>query len=100
MPRIYKRSLAQQDLVNIWVYTYTEWGDTQADKYLDDIESTLRLLVEQPLLCRTREELTPPVRIHHHEHHLIVYIQAGEGIDIVRVLHESTDVNTRIQEEL
>lgn len=98
MPQIYKRSLAQQDLVNLWLYTYEEWGEAQADKYLDAIEHTLHLLAEQPLLCRAREELSPPVRIHHHEHHLIVYTEAEQGINIIRVLHENMDVEGQLND--
>lgn len=98
MSHIYKRSLAEQDLINIWLYTYQQWGAAQADEYLDDIEDTLHLLADQPLLCRIREEFTPAVRIHHHKHHLIIYTQAEERIDIIRVLHESMDIAMRLNE--
>lgn len=38
MPRIVKQALADQDLVDIWLYTFSEWGEKQADKYLDDMD--------------------------------------------------------------
>jgi len=28
-------------LVDIWLYTYGQWGEKQADKYLDDLEAAL-----------------------------------------------------------
>ena len=98
MPGIHKRALAEQDLINIWLYTYSEWGEAQAGQYLDDLESAMTLLAEQPLLCREREEFAPPVRIHNHAHHLIVY-QALEGsITVIRVLHENMDVDAQLED--
>ena len=44
MPRIFKRALVEQDLVNIWLYTFDEWGEKQANKYLDDLDNAIRLL--------------------------------------------------------
>lgn len=97
MPRILKQTLAEQDLIEIWLYTLNEWGEYQADKYLDDLEEAIRLLAEQPLICRERTELNPPVRIHHHAHHLIVYLALEDGINVVRVLHESMDVDSHME---
>lgn len=98
MPHIYKQALAEQDLIDIWLYTFEMWGEIQADKYLDDLEQAIKLLSETPLMCREREEFTPLVRIHQHEHHLIVYDTAPNGINIIRVLHESMDVEARLDE--
>lgn len=56
MPIVRKQKLAEQDLVNIWLYTWHEWGEQQADLYLDEIEQTLMLLANQPKLGRLRQE--------------------------------------------
>lgn len=98
MACIYKQQQAKQDLVDIWLYTYGQWGEKQADKYLDDLEAALHLLAEQPLICRERREFTPPVRIHNHAHHLIVYLIEDDGINIVRVLHESMDIDAQLSD--
>ena len=97
MPRILKQSLAEQDLIEIRLYTLNEWGEYQSDKYLDDLDAAIRLLAEQPLICRERTELNPPVRIHHHAHHLIVYLALKDGINVIRVLHESMDVDSYVE---
>jgi len=96
MPRITKQTQVDQDLIEIWLYTFKAWGEQQADKYLDDLDAAIQLLAEQPLICRERIELVPPIRIHHHEHHLIVYLAIGDGINIVRVLHENMDVDSHL----
>ena len=74
MPRIIKQALAEQDLVEIWLYTFNEWREQQADKCLDDLNAAITLLADQPLASRERTELEPPVRIHH----LIVYLESTE----------------------
>lgn len=51
---IHKRELADQDLVNIWLYSWQAWGEKQADAYLDDLGRTLQLL-----LGRERRESSP-----------------------------------------
>ena len=50
------------------------------------------MLGETPLICRERLEFSPPVRIHPHGRHLIVYVIDTDQILIVRVLHHSMDV--------
>ena len=100
MPAIKKQVLAEQDLINIWFYTYGEWGEIQADKYLDDLEQAMTLLAEHPLACREREEFVPSVRIHHHASHIIVYRALENGINVIRVLHENMDVDKQLDSSL
>ena len=96
--------LVISDLEAIWRYTEEEWGITQAEFYLDQMDDAFGLLAEQPKLSRIRNEFRPPVRIYHHAHHLIVYDThldgiRPDGIIIIRVLHESMDVASRLVEE-
>ena len=96
MPLIFKQTQAEHDLLSIWLHTFREWGEQQADQYLEDLNQAMNLLAEQPLMCRERRELFPPVRIHHHAHHLIVYLAVTDGINVIRVLHETMDVDSRL----
>lgn len=93
-----KTALAEHDLINIWLYTQKNWGETQADTYLDELEQTLLLISEQPYLASPRVEFTPCVRIHHHAHHLIVYQVLELEIAIIRILHESMDIESQLVE--
>lgn len=96
MAIIQKQALAEQDLVNIWLYTWQQWGEAQADFYLDELEKTLMLLAEQPNLGRLQEEFKPAVHIFYHAHHLLVYQEIKGGIRVVRVLHKSMDVDAQL----
>ncbi len=41
MFKITKRPLVKEDLKDIWRYTYREWGEKQADKYLLEISKEI-----------------------------------------------------------
>ena len=98
MPGIYKQTQVKKDLIDIWRYTFEQWGETQADIYLDKLETAFLLLAEQPLICRERTEFIPPVRIYNYAHHLVVYLIVDDGINIVRVLHKNMDVDTQLND--
>ncbi len=45
-----KTARAEQDLLDIWLYTFRTWGEVQADRYLDELDLGIRLLAENPNL--------------------------------------------------
>ena len=49
MSRVLTQAQAEQDLLEIWLYTFNQWGEQQADIYLDDLSGAMALLAEQPL---------------------------------------------------
>lgn len=92
---------AEQDLEGIWLYSVNRWGVPQADAYIDDLDECFHLLAEEPQLAPVRREFTPPVHIHSHRQHLIVYtlneqISKAQGIVIVRVLHQSMQIGPQL----
>lgn len=96
MLQINKRPLANEDLINIWIFTYENWGADQADLYLDRMEEKIFSLAENPKKYRLRQQFTPAVRICPHESHIIIYIDDSDSIDIIRVLHDSMDTEQHI----
>ena len=97
MRPIHLRPLAEQDLNNIWLYSFQDWGEAQADQYFDQLNNAIELLGNAPLMCHIRQEFTPPVRIHHHASHLIIYVATEDNIEIIRVLHESMDIEALLK---
>ena len=89
---------AEKDLESIWRYTEQEWGIRQAEDYIDQMDEAFQLVADQPLMCRERQEFSPPVRIHHQAHHLIVYKIDIDGITVIRVLHESMDIDEQLSD--
>ncbi len=90
---IYKKTLeADADLIDIYVKGFGKFGEKQAEKYFSELEDCFRFLSETPLICRERTEFNPPVRIHHHGRHLIVYTIEENHILIARVLYDGMDL--------
>ena len=96
MPRVIKHAQVEQDLTDIWLYSRQEWGEAQADSYLDELDSCFQLLAESPLIAPERREFRVPVRIHPHASHLVIYQTTDEGIAVVRVLHKRMDLHSRL----
>jgi toxin ParE1/3/4 len=91
MPEYKLTREADRDLDGIWEYTYKQWGKTQANKYLNKLEERFFMLAENPYLGKRRYELAGSPMSFHCEKHVIFYRIADEGIEIIRVLHESMD---------
>jgi toxin ParE1/3/4 len=96
MLKILRLPLAEEDLINIWLYGYEQWGLKQADCYADSLDEQFKLLAASPEICRERAEFIPPVRIHRHGSHLIIYTANRAAIVIVRVLHYRMDLQRHI----
>ncbi len=96
MLRIDKLPLAEEDLINIWIYGCETWGSIQADTYADSIENTLNTLAHLPKKHRIRKNFRPPIRICHHISHMIIYMIEENSITIIRVLHKSMDTKQHI----
>ncbi|WP_279599772.1 type II toxin-antitoxin system RelE/ParE family toxin [Methylobacterium sp. E-065] len=50
-----------------------------------------RLLAANPRMTRERQVFDPPVRLHPYGAHMIVYLENGAGILVIRTLHGRQD---------
>jgi toxin ParE1/3/4 len=83
----YRLSLAaDSDLAEIYVYTYREFGERQADSYFASLEVCLQRIGEQPLLGADVGALRAGYRRLIHRRHAIYYRVEAVGVLIVRVL--------------
>lgn len=89
---------AESDLEAIWCYSAEHWGPAQANAYIDSLITCCALLSENPMSAHERTEFTPPVRIHLHRQHLIVFQATSNGADIIRFLHESMDIDDQLND--
>jgi toxin ParE1/3/4 len=95
MARIDRRPRARQDLVEIWRYIAGESGEPRADRYLRRLNDVVSYLAQQPLMGRKRPEiLEEGIRSFPAESHVIFYIALQDGIELVRVIHGSQDLET------
>ncbi len=75
-----------EDLDDVWRYSAERWPIEQADKYIDELVLIFEMIASVPTLARERSEFTPPVRIHTHESHLIIYTISAGSVVILRLL--------------
>lgn len=91
MARVVRRLLAGADIAEIWDFI-AEDSVTQADAWVDRLDNKLRLLATQPLMGRARDELSPGLRSQPFGRYVIFYVPLADGIDVVRVIHSSRDI--------
>jgi toxin ParE1/3/4 len=80
---------AEDDFLAILTYTLRTWSRSQAEQYIDRIESCCELLAKNPGIGRECGWLAPGLRRVEEGRHVIFYRQDLEGIKIVRVLHQN-----------
>lgn len=97
MPPKYRLTpAAESDLREIWRYTVESWGQQQAETYLMQLADAFSVLADNPLLGRERPEIANWYRSFPSGKHVVFYIIASRGIDIIGVLHSSMDVKGRL----
>jgi len=83
---------AEDDLIEIYIEGVSRFGVEQADSYHRKIGRMMALLSENPRIARERCEISPPVRIHPFQSHLIVYsVDDNHNIFIIRIRHAHED---------
>lgn len=91
-----KQQFAEQDLVEIWLYTANQWDENQADAYLDKIDAALKTLIANPLLGKDCGHVRPGYRKLSTLYHSIYYYLSEDSIEMVRVLHQRMDEGQNI----
>ena len=97
MPRVTRRPLAAADILDIWDYI-AEDSLAAADRWVDQLDAKFRLIATQPLMGRTRDDLSPGLRSFPCARYVIFYQALDDGIDVVRVLHSARDTDAVFSE--
>lgn len=82
---------AQRDLSEIWDFTEEHWGVAQAELYITEIRAAIERIVADPLRGRACDEVRQGYRRYGVGSHLVFYVEAPGGVDVVRVLHQRMD---------
>ena len=92
MARVTRRPQAEADILEIWEYIA---GDSisAADQWVDELHEKMSLWASQPLMGRARDELVPGVRSLTFGRYVVFFEPLPDGIDVVRVLHGSRDID-------
>ena len=87
---------AERDLEEIWRYTEGRWSAAQADRYTGALIDMIEELAADPAKGRPVDDIRPGYRKRSAGAHFIFYRQAHPGIEVIRILHRSMDVPTRL----
>ncbi len=82
---------ARGDLRDISRYTDKMWGRRQRFIYIKRLNERFSYLADHPEKGRKRDEIASSPLSYHESRHVIFYRTLAEGIEILRVLHDSMD---------
>ncbi len=97
MPQICISPRAKSDLIEIWDYI-AEDSEDRADFFVAKIHAKFLTLAERPGVGRARDELEKGIRSFPVGRYIIFYRPLADGIEVVRVLHASRDVDAFFDE--
>jgi toxin ParE1/3/4 len=89
---------ARADLDGIWTYTAETWGIEQAEAYLMGLDSTMKLLATHPKLGRSISDIREGYFKFPAASHLLIFRIAADAIEVVPILHKSSDVERHVGE--
>jgi toxin ParE1/3/4 len=78
---------ADNDFEQVYFEGLDRFGKAQADAYVRDLTGVFELIGDNPRMARFRYEIEPPVRVHPHRSHLIVYEEDSAFVVILRIRH-------------
>jgi len=97
MARVTRRPQAEIDVLEIWAYI-AEDSVAEADRWVDRLDQSLALWATQPKMGRERPELTAGLRSLPFGRYVVFFEPLADGIDVVRVMHGSQDIEERFHE--
>jgi len=92
MPPLIISPEAEQDLIDIWLYI-AEDQPVNADHFLERLQEKAQKLAEFTDLGVDRVDLAPDIKSFPVDRYLLYYRPSDQGIELVRVLHGSRDIN-------
>ena len=95
--KIHVRESAERDLLGIWQYSFEQWGELQADKYLDELDSGIKKLADNPEVGIKRDYVRDEYRVLFVGSHAVYYRVTPDTVHIIRVLHGRMDPDRHME---
>jgi toxin ParE1/3/4 len=91
---------ASKDLENIWLYTFENWSQEQADRYFNLIVDEIENITRDPLSGKDYSEIRKGYFCSKVKSHFVFYrINIKKNaIEIIRVLHQQMDIESRLSD--
>jgi toxin ParE1/3/4 len=89
---------AVRDLEDIWSYTFEKWSVEQADRYYHLIIDEIGFIASNPHLGKSRDYIIKGYRSSNVKSHIVFYKMLNDDkVLIVRILHQSMDIESKIR---
>lgn len=88
---------AEADIIDSYLYGFENFGREQAALYEQGLRDVFDIIADNPRIAAERREYNPPVRIHHHAKHYIVYLVEDAHLLIVRILRDEVDLTEHLR---
>lgn len=90
--------LAEQDLEDIWVYI-TGQNPVASDKQIGPILDRLPMLAQFPNMGKKQDTLLQGLTSFPVKPYIVFYVKIEDGIEILRILHQSRDLESQFGNE-
>jgi toxin ParE1/3/4 len=92
--------LASQDLENIWLYTFENWSEEQADRYFELIMNEIEYIAIKPASGTDFSSVRNEYYRSRIKSHFIFYRinKKNNLVEIIRILHQRMDIGNRLNE--
>jgi toxin ParE1/3/4 len=88
--------LARLDLEDIWRYTRKQWSRRQADTYIREMIGAFAGLAEGSRVGISAEDMRQGYLKYFIGAHIVFYRRRQDALEVVRVLHQSMDIQARL----
>ena len=98
MPKYRLTHLSNQDLNEIWEYTFRKWSIKQADKYYDLLIESFNLITLEPNCGKNYDLAEAKLRGLKIGKHIVFYeLIDDDTIEISRILHQNMDIKNKLK---
>ena len=89
---------ARTDLDDIWTYTAKQWSLDQTEAHMRTLDASFRLLARHPGMGRGMDDIREGYFKFPAASHILIFRIRKERVEIVRIMHKSSDVETELRE--
>jgi len=89
---------AHYDLQEIEEYSLQRWGRKTANRYLEDIQTALSLLQENPDLLRHKSDISTHFKFYRVGEHFLVCTKPKDVLLVLTIKHGQMDLPNRVLE--
>lgn len=88
---------AKTDLMEIYHYSRQQWGERQADEYYSHLVGCFQKLSENRLFAKRRTDFPREIWSYLQGSHVVFFRPRNNSIEILRILHKSSDYQRHLQ---